>query len=210
MVPPSRASIVVTPNPDLPTVSGTPPAGGVGEPYSFPFTTTGLPASTVSAPPEDLPPGLTLSPAGVLAGTPTVAGSYAFTVTAANGNGTATEDVVLVIRPRPSLAIGDRSVVEGNSGTRPLVFTVRLSRASTIPVTVRWHTANGTAVAGSDYSAASGVLTFRPGQTTATLTVLVHGDRQKEPTETFHVRLGNPGGASIAAGDAIGHIVNDD
>lgn len=204
------STIEVTPDPNLPTIAGTPPVGGVGEPYSFTFTTTGLPASTITAPTVALPPGLTLSPAGVLSGTPTTAGSYPFTLTADNGNGTATENVVLVVRPRPALSIGDRSVLEGNSGTRPLVFTVRLSRASTIPVTVRWHTANGTALAGSDYTAASGVLTFRPGQTTATLTVLVHGDRTKEPNETFHVRLTSPGGASIADGDAIGHILNDD
>jgi hypothetical protein len=52
---------------------------------------------------------------------------------------------------------------EGDSGTTPLPFTVSLDRASTMKVTIHWATQDSTAVAGSDYQAASGVLTFEPG-----------------------------------------------
>jgi len=55
-------------------------------------------------------------------------------------------------------------------------FTVTLSQASTKAVTVTYATANGTAVAGTDYVAASGVLTFNPGQTSQTINVTVLGN----------------------------------
>ena len=70
-----------------------------------------------------------------------------------------------------------RAVTEGNTGTRPATFTVSLSAAYDVPVTVNYATANGTATAGSDYQAASGTLTIPAGQTSGTITVLVNGDR---------------------------------
>jgi chitinase len=43
-----------------------------------------------------------------------------------------------------------------------------------------------------------------------TVTVTVRGDRTRDPSETFHLRLSRPAGATIADGDALGRIVNDD
>ncbi|MGE0363392.1 MAG: Calx-beta domain-containing protein, partial [Vicinamibacterales bacterium] len=60
----------------------------------------------------------------------------------------------------PLLTITDATVTEGNAGSVAATFTVSLSAASTDPVTVDYATANGTATAGSDYTAASGTLTF--------------------------------------------------
>ncbi|MFN8638564.1 MAG: S8 family serine peptidase [Dehalococcoidia bacterium] len=69
-----------------PSISGTPPSPAVvGTAYSFAFTTTGTPAPTVTLNSGTLPPGLTVSTAGLLSGTPTSAGSYSFTLRAANG-----------------------------------------------------------------------------------------------------------------------------
>ena len=65
---------------------------------------------------------------------------------------------------------------EGNSGTTPAVFTVSLSSASAQTITVNYATADGSAQAGRDYQAATGSLTFNPGETTKTVTVLVNGD----------------------------------
>ena len=65
--------------------------------------------------------------------------------------------------PTPSLSINSVSRNEGRSGTTNFTFTVRLSAASGLPVTVAWATANGTATAGSDYTAASGVLDVLAG-----------------------------------------------
>src|SRR5262249_46562474 len=70
-----------------------------------------------------------------------------------------------------SLRIGDSTITEGNTGTRAATFTVSLSVPSAEPVTVTYATADGGATAGSDYQAASGTLTFVPGETSKTITV---------------------------------------
>src|SRR5262249_55935405 len=102
----------------------------------------------------------------------------------------------------PSLRIGDVTVGEGNTGAVNATFTVTLSHASNVDVTVHYATADISAAAGSDYTAASGVVTIPAGQTTATFTVAVTGDRLPEPTETFAVNLSAATNATI--GDAQG------
>ncbi|MCB0931195.1 MAG: cellulose binding domain-containing protein, partial [Mycobacterium sp.] len=87
----------------------------------------------------------------------------------------------------PTMSISDVSVTEGNSGTTNANFAVSLSNAATTPVTVAYATANGTATAGSDYTATSGTLTFAPGVTTQTVAVKVTGDTTVESDETFTV-----------------------
>ena len=81
------------------------------------------------------------------------------------------------------------TVTEGNTGTVNATFTLTLSPAYGQPMTVHYATANGTATAGSDYTAASGDVTFAAGQTSKTITVAVLGDRLAEPNETFVVNL---------------------
>ncbi|MUV14726.1 Calx-beta domain-containing protein [Noviluteimonas gilva] len=110
----------------------------------------------------------------------------------------------------PTLSIADASVAEGASGTKVLRFTVRLSTAATSNVTVSLATANGTAIAGSDYVAASGSLTFTPGQTARNFDVTINGDRLREANETFQVLLSNATGAPISDAGATGTISNDD
>jgi hypothetical protein len=109
-----------------------------------------------------------------------------------------------------TLAINDVSVTEGNAGPVNAAFTVTLSQASSLPVAVNFATANGTATAGSDYVATSGVLIFNPGETSKQITVTVNGDTTSEPDETFFVNLTNPINATIVDGQGIGTIVNDD
>ena len=110
----------------------------------------------------------------------------------------------------PTLAIGDASITEGDSGSSQLSFTVTLSQAATGPVTVSYSTANGTATAGSDYTARSGTLTFAAGETTKTVTVPITGDTAVEGNETFTISLAAASGATIADGAAVGTIVNND
>ena len=114
--------------------------------------------------------------------------------------------------PPPVVSISPASITEGNSGLRQISFAVSLSAASTQSVSVRWATSNGTAAAGSDYSAASGTVSFAPGQRTATVSVWVVGDRVVEANETFFVTLSAPVRATVSAtaGRAAGTIVNDD
>ena len=111
----------------------------------------------------------------------------------------------------PSIRINDVPVTEGNSGATNANFTVSLSAAANGTVTVNWATADGTATASSDYVAVTnGVVTFQSGETTKTVPVQVNGDAVYEPNETFYVNLSNPTGATIADGQGVGTIVNDD
>src|SRR5262249_9081161 len=71
-------------------------------------------------------------------------------------------------------------------------------------------TANGTAVAGLDYLAQSGVLMFNPGETSKTITVQVIGDTVAESNETFFVNLTLVTNAVFAVNQGIATILNDD
>jgi subtilisin family serine protease len=110
----------------------------------------------------------------------------------------------------PSLSINDVSVTEGNSGTTNAVFTVKLSAASGKTVTVHFATANGTAVAPGDYTAASGTLTFTAGQVSKPITVQIKGDTAVEPNETFKVNLSSAVNATISDASGVGTILNND
>ena len=110
----------------------------------------------------------------------------------------------------PALAVDDVALVEGTGGTTPATFTVRLSSLAAQAVTVSYTTANGTAVAPGDYAAASGVLTFAPGASARTVPVSVVGDAVVEPDETFSLQLTSPTGATIADGQGVATIGDDD
>ncbi len=110
----------------------------------------------------------------------------------------------------PTLSVADLTVAEGNTATTNANFTVSLSKAATTPVTVGYTTANGTATAGTDYTAGTGTLTFAPGTTTQTIAVKVLGDTTVEPDETFTLALSNPTGATLTRPTATATITNDD
>jgi hypothetical protein len=112
----------------------------------------------------------------------------------------------------PIATISDSApLLEGNTGTTQAVFTVSLSSAYSQPVTISYTTADGSAkVAGGDYQAKSGTLTFAPGQTSQTITVLVNGDRLAESSETFSINLTNPTNAFLADAVGAGTIQDDE
>ena len=197
-------------DPVVPAISGTPMVGQVWALYSFTFATVGAPVVTLTGG-TLLPPGLSLMPDGTLSGKPTRAGTFTFTLQADNGTPPAATDMVtMTIVPKPHIRIADARVTEGNSGYVGMTFTVSLSTPGILPATVHWSTANGTAVAGTDYRSGSGMITFPVGSTTQTITVQVRGDRLKEPNETFFVNLRNALHSDIADRQATGVIVNDD
>ena len=109
-----------------------------------------------------------------------------------------------------TISIADASVVEGNNGSKLMKFLVTLSAPVNGKVRVNVTTQDGTAIAGSDYVAASGTLTFKPGLTQKLLKVIIIGDRQPEPNETFTVQLSNPVNAVIGDGTATGTIIDND
>jgi hypothetical protein len=125
--------------------------------------------------------------------------------TIADGTGLGT-----IVDDEPRISISDTTVTEGNTGSRSATFTVALSAAYDVNVTVNYSTANGTATAGSDYQAASGTLTFTPGQTSKAVPVQVIGDRLAEANETFVVNLSSPTNVTITDGQGAGTIVDDE
>ncbi len=143
-------------------------------------------------------------------------GTFGFQATPGATGGTAATGLTLNgagEEPPPSLptiSVGDASVVEGNSGTVQMNFTVSLSKAASGPVTVAYATADGTATAGSDYVARSGTITFAAGETQKTISVTVNGDKVAELNETLALRLSSPSGATIADGAAVGTITTDE
>ena len=112
------------------------------------------------------------------------------------------------IQGPPGLTVADAEVEEGPNAV--LRFSVTLSRAPTSTVTVDYATADGTATAGSDYTAVNGALTFAAGETEKTVSVAVLDDAHDEGSETLTLTLSNASGAYIEDGAATGTIYNSD
>ena len=126
------------------------------------------------------------------------------TISDSQGVGTITNDDTA-----PTLTISNASLTEGDSGISNMNFTVSLS--SSAAATVNYTTSNGTATAGSDYTAKTGPLTFTSGGvTTQTISIPIIGDTAIESDETFYVTLSNPSGATITTATATGTIFNND
>lgn len=116
-----------------------------------------------------------------------------------------------VTPPVPVARIGDVEVKEGAAGTTTTAYlTVTLSEPTSRSVSFAYTTANGTAVAGEDYVAKSGTLTFSVGQTSRRIGVKVKGDDLDEFNETFTVQLSKPAGATISRKTGTVTIRDDD
>ncbi|WP_206244917.1 Calx-beta domain-containing protein [Novosphingobium terrae] len=111
-----------------------------------------------------------------------------------------------------ALSIANASVLEGNSGSTDLHFTVTRAGGSDGQVSATYTVnLNGTATADDLTGATTGTVTFADGATTADVVVHVQGDTAYEPDETFGITLSAPtGGATIAQATATGTILNDD
>ncbi|TFH69801.1 hypothetical protein E3V39_15695, partial [Gammaproteobacteria bacterium LSUCC0112] len=131
---------------------------------------------------------------GTITGTVTNSG-------AASGTATITDNDIA-----PTLAIDDVTVNEA-AGTA--TFTVTRSGATGAAATVDYATSNGTATAGSDYTAASGSVSFAAGETSKTITVNITNDDVFEGSENFNVTLSNASGASISDATGVGTIKDD-
>ena len=111
----------------------------------------------------------------------------------------------------PAMSIEDIHVPETNQGeTADAVFTITLTSAYPVAVTVDYETADGTAFSPEDYVAASGTITFEPGETEANVTITVNGDFEDESDEVFILKLLNPVNATIDDSMGVCFIEDDD
>ena len=120
------------------------------------------------------------------------------------GQGTIIDDDGGALPPLPRLDIADTSILEGGTAR----FVVRLSAGSATPVTVSYRTVDGTAEAGTDYTAASGTLHFDAGTTTRSLSVETLTDERVEGDERFRVELSAAVGATVGDGTGVGKITD--
>jgi large repetitive protein len=110
----------------------------------------------------------------------------------------------------PEITISDAAGVEADAGARNFIFAVQLSAKSGRTVTVDFASADGTAAAGVDYTPVSGTLVFPPGTTAQRIVVSVLGNRVSEENKTFFVNLRNPVNATIADGQGLGSVRDND
>jgi hypothetical protein len=110
----------------------------------------------------------------------------------------------------PTISINDVSVTEGNSGTKAATFTLTLSGPSVEAIAVRVVTSPGTATESSDYNPINLVVIFQPGTVTRTFDVDIIGDTNLEPNETFFVNITEAFATTIADGQGVGTILDDD
>ncbi len=109
-----------------------------------------------------------------------------------------------IVAGPPAISVSDAAVQEAEGAT--LAFSVTLSHVYSRTITVSYATQDGTAQAGSDYTAASGTLTFNPGDTSQTVSVTVLTDSDDEGEETLTLTISNPSQATLD--DGAGTIEN--
>ncbi|HEV8479668.1 MAG TPA: Calx-beta domain-containing protein [Candidatus Eisenbacteria bacterium] len=117
------------------------------------------------------------------------------------------------LTPLPTVTLSPGpSLNEGNSGTTSFPFTVNLSQTSSQPVTVHFHTLDGTAMAANnDYVGVSDTVSVLPGNLTATINVTVNGDTTCEGNETFNVGMTSVENGVLGAPSTVtATILNDD
>ena len=106
------------------------------------------------------------------------------------------------------VSVADAEVDEAEGAL--LAFAVTLSRAAEVAMTVDYATSDGSALAGSDYTSASGTLSFAAGESSKTVEVSVINDDHDEGEETLTLTLSNASAGVLSDGEATGRIKNHD
>ena len=146
----------------------------------------------------------TLTPTqdSLIEGDETIGVAGAATVLTVNGT-----ELTLTDDDKAALAIG---AATGTEGDEAVAFTVTLTPASTAAVSVSYATVDGTAVAGQDFTATTGRLTFAAGETSRTVAVPLIDDDEIEEDEAFAVVLDGPANAVVDVAEGAGTISDND
>jgi hypothetical protein len=132
-------------------------------------------------------------------------------VNAGLGKASGAGNIINSVPGTPAVYVDDPSVREGNTtGITLLGFNVRLSEPSSSPITVDFATADGSAIAGTDYVAKSGTVTFAPGKTVKAVLVPIKENTLTQANRTVLVNLASSDGVSLAKAQGTGTIIDDD
>jgi uncharacterized repeat protein (TIGR01451 family) len=126
----------------------------------------------------------------------------------ASSGATVGKPVTNVTAGVPTLSIGNVKHVGTTQGTTDFLFTVTRSGNLTSASTVNYSTSSGTAKAGTNFTPASGQLSFAAGVSTATVTVPVLGSKKYKPASTFVVALAHPTNAAVKTPHGVGTILS--
>ena len=111
---------------------------------------------------------------------------------------------VITIQADPIVVLTEISIAGGtvtDAVANTAIVVISLSQPATDTVTVNYTTSNGTAISGVDYIAASGTVTFEPGQTSKTVLISIPAQPSKTTTSVFNISLSSPSeNASIVNG----------
>ncbi|MCY4670632.1 MAG: hypothetical protein OXC29_21900, partial [Rhodococcus sp.] len=119
----------------------------------------------------------------------------------------ASVEATIIEDDAPTILIADAAAAEDDG---EMAFAVRLSVASSQTVAVEYATADGTAMANTDYEGTTGTLTFPALEMEQTIRVPINDDDLDEATEAFTIALSNASNAAIADGEATGVIDDND
>ncbi|MCZ8249461.1 MULTISPECIES: Calx-beta domain-containing protein [unclassified Microcystis] len=111
--------------------------------------------------------------------------------------------------PTINLNPKSQTIVEGLTTPQNASYTATLSNASSQTISVNYATSNGTATAGSDYTATIGTLTFAPGVTSQVLNIPILNDSLNEADETFTLTLSSPTNAALGTQTAATTTITD-
>ena len=106
------------------------------------------------------------------------------------------------------ISVSDARVEEAAGAV--LAFAVTLSRSASSPITINYATADGSATAGADYTAASGILTIESGSSSGSIEVTVLDDSHNDGEETLTLTLSNASSGVLTDATATGTIENHD
>ena len=112
--------------------------------------------------------------------------------------------------PVPTINLsGSQTIVEGFTSPQNVSYTVTLSNPSSQTITVNYATANGTAIAGSDYTSTTGTVTFNPGNTSQFINIPILNDNLNEANETFTLTLTNPTNVTLGTPKTVTTTITD-
>ncbi|WLQ12973.1 Ig-like domain-containing protein [Hahella aquimaris] len=130
--------------------------------------------------------------------------TLSFKLTAKDTKGKESSDIAsIVVEPLASFVRVTGSSVDEAAGQATLKLI--LNRASNEPVTVQYMTQDGAAASGVDYVAASGSVTFEPGETEKAIAIEIIDDEDEEADEPFTVRITATENGVVAS--AVGTVV---